>query len=169
MADTETVEADDESQSIESEPTSPKLLQDEVVSSTIDIAADAYKIVAAIDFGTAFSGYAYTFLPNTEKIYTNRNWGQTQGFLLHKTPTCLLLRPDGEFEAFGFEAVLKYNDLCEEDAGSYYFFDKFKMKLYENKVRVITKLITMRPNYCIILHLQKKKKKKKYLNLALRS
>ena len=90
MADSESVDAADDSPSTEEAPTSPKVLQDEAVSSSNDIAADAYKIVAAIDFGTTFSGYAYTFLPNKEKIYTNRNWGQTQGFLLHKTPTSLL-------------------------------------------------------------------------------
>ena len=95
-----------------------------------------YKIIAAIDFGTTFSGYAYSFADDTEKIYTNKNWGQTQGFLLHKTPTCLLLRADGSFEAFGFEAVSKYNDLGEDEADSYYYFDRFKMRLYDNKVSV---------------------------------
>jgi len=93
-----------------------------------------FKIVAAIDFGTTFSGYAYSFTDDGDKIYTNKNWGQTQGFLLHKTPTCLLLRPDGEFEAFGFEAVSRYNDLSDEDAEEYYYFDRFKMKLFDNKV-----------------------------------
>ncbi|KAH3839750.1 heat shock 70 kDa protein 12B-like [Dreissena polymorpha] len=94
---------------------------------------DLFKIVAAIDFGTTFSGYAYSFADEKQRIYTNKNWGQTQGFLLHKTPTCLLLRPDGEFEAFGFEAVSRYNDLSEEEAEEYYFYDRFKMKLFDNK------------------------------------
>ena len=101
------------------------------------IPSDNFKIVAAIDFGTTFSGYAYSFADDTEKIYTNKNWGQTQGFLLHKTPTCLLLKPDGEFEAFGFEAVSKYNDLSEEEADEYFYFDRFKMKLFDNKVGTI--------------------------------
>ncbi|KAK6168423.1 hypothetical protein SNE40_020960 [Patella caerulea] len=92
-----------------------------------------YQIVAAIDFGTTFSGYAYSFASNKETIHVNKNWGQTQGFLLHKTPTCLLLKPDGQFEAFGFEAVSRYNDLPEEEACNYYYFDRFKMKLYDNK------------------------------------
>ena len=93
-----------------------------------------YHIVAAIDFGTTFSGYAYSFASNREAIHVNKNWGQTQGFLLHKTPTCLLLKPDGQFEAFGFEATSRYNDLCEDEAADYYYFDRFKMKLYDNKV-----------------------------------
>lgn len=93
-----------------------------------------FQIVAAIDFGTTFSGYAYSFTSNKDAIYTNKSWGHTQGFLLHKTPTCVLLKSDGEFEAFGFDAVSKYNDLSEEDASSYYYFDRFKMKLFDNKV-----------------------------------
>ncbi|KAK7097173.1 heat shock 70 kDa protein 12B-like [Littorina saxatilis] len=92
-----------------------------------------YQIVAAIDFGTTFSGYAYSFASNRDAVHVNKNWGQTQGFLLHKTPTCLLLKPDGQFEAFGFEATERYNDLCEDEAGEYYYFDRFKMKLYDNK------------------------------------
>ena len=98
---------------------------------------DVFKIIAAIDFGTTFSGYAYALASNKDTIYTNRNWGQTQGFLLQKTPTCLLLKPSGEFVAFGFEAVSKYNDLTEDEASEHYYFDRFKMKLYDNKVRIL--------------------------------
>lgn len=97
------------------------------------VKAVEYQIVAAIDFGTTFSGYAYAFASNRDAIHVNKNWGQTQGFLLHKTPTCLLLRPDGQFEAFGFEATSRYNDLCEDEAADHYYFDRFKMKLYDNK------------------------------------
>ncbi|KAL8562197.1 hypothetical protein ACOMHN_005182 [Nucella lapillus] len=97
------------------------------------IKAADFHIVAAIDFGTTFSGYAYSFASKREAIHVNKNWGQTQGFLLHKTPTCLLLKPDGQFEAFGFEATSLYNDLSEEEAADYYYFDRFKMKLYDNK------------------------------------
>ena len=105
-------------------------LQDSVVSST----EEEFKIIAAIDFGTTFSGYAYALMSNKDNIYTNRNWGQTQGFLLQKTPSCLLLKPDAQFDSFGFEAVTKFNDLTEDEAANYYYFDRFKMKLYDNKV-----------------------------------
>ena len=46
----------------------------------------------------------------------------------------LLLNSSGQFEAFGFEAVSKYNELCEDEAQDYFYFDRFKMKLYNNKV-----------------------------------
>lgn len=105
-------------------------------------AAD-FQIVAAIDFGTTFSGYAYSFASNKDAVHINKNWGQTQGFLLHKTPTCLLLKPDGQFEAFGFEATSRYNDLTDDEAAEYYYFDRFKMKLYDNKVKRITIIIIM--------------------------
>lgn len=108
-------------------------IQDPTVGTSFE-EENPYKIVAAIDFGTTFSGYAYSFMTNKDAIYTNKNWGQTQGFLLHKTPTCLLLKSDGELDSFGFEAVHKYNDLSEDEAASYYFFDRFKMNLYDNKV-----------------------------------
>lgn len=127
--DEDTFEADDYSvaeNDAETDDTASSALQN----------AESFKIVAAIDFGTTFSGYAYSFTDECDKIYTNKNWGQTQGFLLHKTPTCLLLRPDGQFEAFGFEAVSKYNDLTEEEADEYFHFDRFKMKLFDNKVNI---------------------------------
>lgn len=123
--DEDTCEADDYSVA-ETDDTASSSLQN----------AESFKIVAAIDFGTTFSGYAYSFTDECDKIYTNKNWGQTQGFLLHKTPTCLLLRPDAQFEAFGFEAVSKYNDLTEEEADEYFYFDRFKMKLFDNKVNI---------------------------------
>lgn len=92
-------------------------------------------IVAAIDFGTTFSGYAYSFADNEEEIYINKNWDQGEGFSLYKTPTCLLLQQDGGLVSFGIEAVSMYNALSEEEAENYYYFDRFKMKLYNNKVR----------------------------------
>ena len=104
-------------------------------SPSAPVEEDVFKIIAAIDFGTTFSGYAYALASEKNTIYTNRNWGQTQGFLLQKTPTCLLLKPSGEFASFGFDAVSQYNDLTENEASEYYFFNRFKMKLYDNKVR----------------------------------
>ena len=37
-----------------------------------------FQIVAAIDFGTTFSGYAYSFASSREAVHVNKNWGQTQ-------------------------------------------------------------------------------------------
>jgi hypothetical protein len=61
----------------------------------------------------------------------------------------LLLRPDGQFEAFGFEATSRYNDLCEDEASEYFYFDRFKMKLYDNKVGALPRVfvLTDMPSY----------------------
>ena len=37
-------------------------------------------LVAAIDFGTTFSGYAFSFKTDPENIICNKNWGQPMGF-----------------------------------------------------------------------------------------
>ena len=63
-----------------------------------------YEMVAAIDFGTTFSGYAFSFKTDKDKILMNRSWGQNVGFMSYKTPTCLMLNEANKFVAFGYEA-----------------------------------------------------------------
>ena len=97
-----------------------------------------YMLVAAIDFGTTFSGYAFSFKEDKnhpESIKMNKNWGANVGFQSYKTPTCVLLDSNKEFDSFGFEAQKKYADMEDEDVHKYYFFEKFKMKLHETKVK----------------------------------
>ncbi|KAH3721893.1 hypothetical protein DPMN_064842, partial [Dreissena polymorpha] len=51
-----------------------------------------------------------------------------------KAPTSLLLDSTRTFVAFGFSAETKYEQLVEDGkADDYYFFERFKMKLYETK------------------------------------
>ena len=38
------------------------------------------KLVAAIDFGTTFSGYAFAFTSKPGEIRINKNWGESVGF-----------------------------------------------------------------------------------------
>ncbi|KAL4230003.1 hypothetical protein ACF0H5_010391 [Mactra antiquata] len=99
-------------------------------------------VVAAIDFGTTFSGYAFSFRHDYDldalKIQTNQAWhcSSGQSMVSMKTPTTVLLNPDKTFNAFGFEAEDKYFELAEEDKHKdYYFFRRFKMLLY-NKLTV---------------------------------
>ncbi|XP_035678978.1 heat shock 70 kDa protein 12A-like [Branchiostoma floridae] len=90
-----------------------------------------YLMVAAIDFGTTYSGYAFSFMSSPEDIIMNKNWGENVGFQSYKTPTSVLLSPEREFVAFGFEAISKYTTLLkEEEDKEYYFFDRFKMRLH---------------------------------------
>lgn len=41
---------------------------------------DEYSVVCAIDFGTTFSGYAYSFKASPEEIQINKNWTSSAGF-----------------------------------------------------------------------------------------
>ncbi|XP_062582367.1 heat shock 70 kDa protein 12A-like [Saccostrea cucullata] len=91
-------------------------------------------LVAAIDFGTTYSGYAYSFKSDCTKILMNK-WEGGQ-LTSYKTPTSLLLNPDKSFNSFGFEAEKIYSDVAtdgEDDEGytckDYYFFQRFKMIL----------------------------------------
>ena len=91
-----------------------------------------YVMVAAIDFGTTFSGYAFSFKDQLKDVHMNKNWGAEAGCTSFKTPTCVLVDPQKKFHAFGYDAQQKY---AEEEDPTFYFFDKFKMKLFEGKVK----------------------------------
>ena len=93
-------------------------------------------VVAAIDFGTSFSGFAFSLnhKDGSEEVYMNREWGMEQGYSTFKTPTCLLLNQRQEFTKFGFEAAEKYAELEDVKEKSFYYFDHFKMMLYGSEV-----------------------------------
>ncbi|XP_060563863.1 heat shock 70 kDa protein 12A-like [Ruditapes philippinarum] len=102
-------------------------------------------VVAAIDFGTTYTGFAYSFKSDSTKIVTSRWTGENVRTATEKAPTCVLLSPDKRFVAFGYEAEEKYKELLEEDAKNadgHYFFERFKMKLYETKNLKLDTLIT---------------------------
>lgn len=102
--------------------------------------SDEYLFVLAIDFGTAFSGYAYSsrggFKNNPLDISANQTWNAgTHRHISLKTPTCLLLNQKQKFESFGYEAETKYSTIViRKKQNEYYFFRNFKMQLYETKV-----------------------------------
>ena len=91
-------------------------------------------LVAAIDFGTAFSGYAFSFKSEPMKIQTNASWSQRLVSL--KTPTSVLVDPEGKFDSFGYEAETKYASLLEDESGAedWALYRKFKMILHNNPV-----------------------------------
>ena len=105
-------------------------------------------VTAAIDFGTTYSGYAYTLKHELEKPRTAKEmcqvlthtWqsGSSAGLISHKTPTSLLLKKDGTFHSFGYDAERKYIRLAERNEHKgWKFFRKFKMMLHNNEVCVI--------------------------------
>ena len=92
-------------------------------------------LVGAIDFGTTYSGWAYSFLNDYRSDPTKaivRLWNSgTDTLVTEKTPTCALIAPDGKtLVAFGYEAEDKYQKLVEKGTYmQYYFFKRFKMAL----------------------------------------
>lgn len=105
------------------------------------IAASAVKerlLVAAIDFGTTYSGYAYSFRGDFQedplKIVTNQWRDGTTGSVAMKTPSCILFDDKQHCHSFGFKAENKYANLCLENKHhDWFFFRHFKMLLYDKK------------------------------------
>lgn len=112
---------------------------------------DNHLFVVAIDFGTTYSGYAFSARGDfssdpLENIETNI-W-QSGNLVSHKTPTTLLLKhgePDGrqEFVAFGYEAEDLYSHLAEGERDGYYYFRRFKMALSDEDRTVVGGLVCL--------------------------
>ncbi|NWT15232.1 HS12B protein, partial [Vireo altiloquus] len=85
--------------------------------------------VVAIDFGTSYSGYCFSLASGTDQI-RQVYWGTEHGLKTPKTPTCILFNQKQEFKYFGYDAVMKYKSLPSSHADSWYFFQNFKMQLY---------------------------------------
>lgn len=92
-------------------------------------------VVVAIDFGTTYSGYAYSLMSTPDDIYLmNRGQVGQFGAMTNKIPTILLLNEHGAFHSFGFEARETYHDLDEAESTKWLYFEKFKMELHSRKV-----------------------------------
>lgn len=97
-------------------------------------------VVAAIDFGTMYSGYAFSLTQDWKKPYTYTWYGGNAPSF--KNPTVLLLDSNREFVAFGYDAEDKYSKLTAKKLHEeYYYFQRFKMILHQDLV-----------NICIWLH-----------------
>ncbi|NXJ67644.1 HS12B protein, partial [Rostratula benghalensis] len=95
--------------------------------------------VVAIDFGTSYSGYCFSLASGIEQI-RQVYWGAEYGFKTPKTPTCILFNQKQEFKKFGYDAVMKYKSLPSNEANSWYFFQNFKMQLYNTKITTTMEL-----------------------------
>ncbi|KAK3577017.1 hypothetical protein CHS0354_003080 [Potamilus streckersoni] len=92
-------------------------------------------LVAAMDFGTTYSGYGFSFTTEPMKVQTNQAWvaGSRQLISL-KTPTCILLNAQKEFHSFGYQAENKYADLAMDgEHTNWYFFKHFKILLHNTE------------------------------------
>lgn len=92
--------------------------------------------VIAIDFGTAFSGYAFSMTTRQADSDPHlKYWGEEFGAQTPKTPTCILFDELEEFLSFGYKAKQTYLRMRGDEARNKFFFDCFKMCLY-GKVRL---------------------------------
>ncbi|XP_027880052.1 heat shock 70 kDa protein 12A-like isoform X3 [Xiphophorus couchianus] len=90
---------------------------------------DSY--VIAIDFGTAYSGYAFNITTSEEESNPRlKSWGAEQGVDTPKTSTCILFDQNEDFLKFGHEAKNTYTKMKGQEAKKHYFFEGFKMALY---------------------------------------
>ncbi|XP_064601149.1 heat shock 70 kDa protein 12B-like [Liolophura sinensis] len=98
-------------------------------------------LVVAIDIGTTYSGYAFSFqhefLADKLKITTNKVWldGDNHLQTSYKTPTSVLFDPDGHFHSFGYEAETNYSQLAKnKEEKNWLLFRRFKMSLYKSEI-----------------------------------
>jgi hypothetical protein len=95
-------------------------------------------MVAALEFGTTTSGYFLSSRDEFERDSLNIScycWNNGPIPLSIKTLTCLLLNKKKQFEAFGYDAENRYDELVmDEEQDDYYFFDRFTMSLHNNEV-----------------------------------
>jgi hypothetical protein len=112
-----------------------------------------YLVVAAIDFGSTYSGFAYSFRDDPTKIHSPCVWyAGDSGLAAYQTPTCLLLNPDRTFNSFGFKAENKFAELCaNEEHHDFYYFQKFKMELHY-KVGSIKGFFFYLSSVCLCYH-----------------
>ena len=94
-------------------------------------------MTVAIDLGTTYSGFGFAEanVLGDAGIQVFRGWGRGQGFSFYKTPTCVLLSPEGNFCKFGHAAVETYaKHLARGNSKDYIYFERFKLVLHNTKV-----------------------------------
>ncbi|XP_060065872.1 heat shock 70 kDa protein 12B-like [Ylistrum balloti] len=92
-------------------------------------------VVAAIDFGTTYSGYAFAFQKDySSDHHSLRIYGiMSKNGCSQKAPTCVLFNPQGKFDSFGYDAENRYAELTlTNEHQDWYYFRRFKMMLYNN-------------------------------------
>ena len=99
------------------------------------------KVQVAIDFGTTYTGYAFSFDfdydTNPMKIRVNEWRNVPQSRMYSKVPSAVLFNPQKEFHSFGYDATEAYTDLVADETqchGDYFFFWNFKMCLHTKQV-----------------------------------
>lgn len=101
-------------------------------------------IIACIDIGTTFSGYAFALSKDLQEdrlaVHVNKEWISGNSKLITlKVPSSVLLTPEKRFHSFGYEAEWKYGQLAaDKNHLGWYYFRKFKMTMMQNEVKSIS-------------------------------
>ena len=104
------------------------------------VATTRKAIVAAIDVGTTYSGYAYAdreeFKINDHRTINLNKWSANNVLRQwDKAPSVVMFEPDGKFHSFGYKAESEYMKRVKAgDYNKWYCFRRFKMQLYNEKV-----------------------------------
>lgn len=100
---------------------------------------DIRLFVVAIDFGTTYSGYAFSSRSEylTEKTNIQSPIWNSGQLLSHKSPTILLLNKEKQFVNFGYDAENCYSAMTEENRKEHYYFHRFKMMLYTKDGKMV--------------------------------
>ncbi|KAL4230330.1 Heat shock 70 kDa protein 12A [Mactra antiquata] len=109
----------------------------QVVNNSMDTNKNDSPLVAAIDIGTTFSGYAFQFKHEYQANPCNISSGVfgTARSVSVKEPTIVLFDEHKKFHSFGYKAEDTYAELFMDDEHhKWYFFKRFKMRLYDKKV-----------------------------------
>ena len=92
--------------------------------------------MAAIDIGTNYSGYAFSLRVEFERdplrVSTFTWTAQNSTRITLKIPTTLLLKENGDFHSFGYDAEVAYEALkLDGEHEKYYYFHRFKMAVFD--------------------------------------
>ncbi|XP_052818333.1 heat shock 70 kDa protein 12A-like [Mya arenaria] len=83
-----------------------------------------FPVVASIDFGTCFTGYAFKIRDNDDAKPSYANELEKKNEL-----TCILFGADKKFDSYGRDALHKYSRLSPAERDKAYFYRNFKTSL----------------------------------------
>lgn len=96
-------------------------------------------ISAAIDIGTTYIGFAYSWKHDPLKIHGIKNLMQSDTSFPISTPACILFSEDKKFDSFGYDAEEIYSELLENEMDhGWFFFKRFREAISNKNVSTVS-------------------------------